>query len=104
MLFDPSSVMRNPWPLAATLFVIMVGKSVAAFVIVIVFRHPVSTALTISASLAQIGEFSFILAEIGVVSGLLAREGRDLILAGAIFSIMFRDTHAATPGRAAPSS
>jgi CPA2 family monovalent cation:H+ antiporter-2 len=89
MLFDPSSVMRNPWPLAATLFVIMVGKSVAAFVIVIVFRHPVSTALTISASLAQIGEFSFILAEIGVVSGLLAKEGRDLILAGAIFSIMF---------------
>ena len=88
MLFDPSSVMRNPWPLAATLFVILVGKSVAAFLIVIAFRHPVSTALTISASLAQIGEFSFILAEIGVVSGLLAREGRDLILAGAIFSIM----------------
>ncbi|MCP4618408.1 MAG: Kef family K(+) transporter [Bradyrhizobium sp.] len=88
MLFDPASVMRNPWPLAATLFVILVGKSVAAFLIVIAFRHPVSTALTISASLAQIGEFSFILAEIGVVSGLLAREGRDLILAGAIFSIM----------------
>jgi len=88
MLFDPASVMRNPWPLAGTLFVILVGKSVAAFLIVIAFRHPVSTALTISASLAQIGEFSFILAEIGVVSGLLPREGRDLILAGAIFSIM----------------
>jgi monovalent cation:H+ antiporter-2, CPA2 family len=88
MLFDPASVMRNPWPLAATLFVILVGKSVAAFLIVIAFRHPVSTALTISASLAQIGEFSFILAEIGVVSGLLPKEGRDLILAGAIFSIM----------------
>ncbi|HKU05215.1 MAG TPA: cation:proton antiporter, partial [Bradyrhizobium sp.] len=88
MLFDPASVTRNPWPLAATLFVILVGKSVAAFLIVIAFRHPVSTALTISASLAQIGEFSFILAELGVVSGLLSKEGRDLILAGAIFSIM----------------
>ena len=88
MLFDPFSVMRNPWPLAATLFVILVGKSVAAFLIVIVFRHPVSTALTISASLAQIGEFSFILAELGVASKLLPKEGRDLILAGAIFSIM----------------
>jgi monovalent cation:H+ antiporter-2, CPA2 family len=88
MLFDPFSVMRNPWPLAATLFVILVGKSVAAFLIVIVFRHPVSTALTISASLAQIGEFSFILAELGVASKLLPKEGRDLILAGAISSIM----------------
>ena len=88
MLFDPATVIRNPWPLAATLFVILVGKSVAAFLIVIAFRHPVSTALTISASLAQIGEFSFILAEIGVVTGLLPKEGRDLILAGAIFSIM----------------
>ncbi|GLH76473.1 sodium:proton antiporter [Bradyrhizobium sp. SSBR45G] len=88
MLFDPASVIREPWPLLATLFIILFGKSLAAFLIVIVFRHPVSTALTISASLAQIGEFSFILAEIGGASNLLPKAGRDLILAGAIISIM----------------
>ncbi|MGY3619452.1 CPA2 family monovalent cation:H+ antiporter-2 [Bradyrhizobium sp. USDA 10063] len=88
MLFDPMSVVREPWPLIGTLFIITIGKSVAAFLIVLAFRHPVATALTISASLAQIGEFSFILAEIGVVSNLLPKEGRDLILAGSILSIM----------------
>ena len=66
MLFDPASVVRDPLPLIGVLFVIIVGKSLAAFVIVLAFRHPISTALTISASLAQIGEFSFILAELGV--------------------------------------
>jgi CPA2 family monovalent cation:H+ antiporter-2 len=88
MLFDPSSVIREPWPLVATLFIILIGKSVAAFFIVLAFRHPLATALTISASLAQIGEFSFILAELGVTLNLLPKEGRDLILAGAILSIM----------------
>ncbi|MGJ5138929.1 YbaL family putative K(+) efflux transporter [Bradyrhizobium oligotrophicum] len=88
MLFDPGSVIREPWPLLATLFIILFGKSVAAFLIVIAFRRPASTALTISASLAQIGEFSFILAEIGGASNLLPKAGRDLILAGAIISIM----------------
>ncbi|WP_315719585.1 MULTISPECIES: YbaL family putative K(+) efflux transporter [unclassified Bradyrhizobium] len=88
MLFDPASIIREPWPLLATLFIIMFGKSLAAFLIVVAFRHPVSTALTISASLAQIGEFSFILAEIGGATNLLPKAGRDLILAGAIISIM----------------
>jgi CPA2 family monovalent cation:H+ antiporter-2 len=88
MLFDPASVLREPWPLLATLFIIIVGKSVAAFLIVLAFRHPTGTALTISASLAQIGEFSFILAELGVKLNLLPTAGRDLILAGAILSIM----------------
>jgi CPA2 family monovalent cation:H+ antiporter-2 len=88
MLFDPASVLREPWPLLATLFIIIVGKSVAAFLIVLAFRHPAGTALTISASLAQIGEFSFILAELGVKLNLLPTAGRDLILAGAILSIM----------------
>jgi len=88
MLFDPASLLREPWPLLATLFIIIVGKSVAAFLIVIAFRHPPGTALTISASLAQIGEFSFILAELGVNLNLLPTAGRDLILAGAILSIM----------------
>src|SRR4029077_20341748 len=88
MLFDPASGAREPWPLLAVLFIIIVGKSVAAFLIVLVFRHPLATALTISASLAQIGEFSFILAELGVALNLLPKEGRDLILAGAIISIL----------------
>jgi CPA2 family monovalent cation:H+ antiporter-2 len=88
MLFDPASLLREPWPLLATLFIIIVGKSVAAFLIVLAFRHPLGTALTISASLAQIGEFSFILAELGVKLNLLPTAGRDLILAGAILSIM----------------
>ena len=66
----------------------MIGKSVAAFLIVIAFRYPIATALMISASLAQIGEFSFILAELGVGLDLLPEQGRDLILAGAILSIV----------------
>jgi CPA2 family monovalent cation:H+ antiporter-2 len=88
MMFDPMSVVREPWPLLATLAIIMLGKSLAAFLIVVLFRHPVATALTISASLSQIGEFSFILAELGVASQILPRDGRDLIMAGAILSIM----------------
>lgn len=88
MMFDPMSVVREPWPLIATLLIIMIGKSLAAFLIVVLFRHPIATALTISASLSQIGEFSFILAELGVASRILSAEGRDLIMAGAILSIM----------------
>ena len=88
MLFDPSSVIRQPWPMVATLLIIVVGKSIAAFLIVLAFRHPIATALTISASLAQVGEFSFILAEFGVNLKLLPPQGRDLILAGAILSIL----------------
>ncbi|AMS39213.1 YbaL family putative K(+) efflux transporter [Aminobacter aminovorans] len=88
MLFDPTSLLSNTWPILATLFIIIIGKSVAAFLIVIAFGYPVATALIISASLAQIGEFSFILAELGVGLGLLPEKGRDLILAGAILSIV----------------
>lgn len=88
MLFDPFSLISNGWPILATLAIIVIGKSLAAFVIVVVFRYPVATALMISASLAQIGEFSFILAELGVGLKLLPEQGRDLILAGAILSIV----------------
>jgi monovalent cation:H+ antiporter-2, CPA2 family len=88
MLFDPATIVREPWPMAATLLIIVFGKSIAAFLIVLAFRHPVATALTISASLAQVGEFSFILAEFGVNLNLLPPQGRDLILAGAILSIL----------------
>ncbi|MBL8701339.1 MAG: Kef family K(+) transporter [Alphaproteobacteria bacterium] len=88
MLFDPASLVRDPLTVVAVLAIIVIGKSVAAFLIVLAFRHPVSTALTVSASLAQIGEFSFILAELGLQLGLLPARGRDLILAGAILSIL----------------
>jgi K+:H+ antiporter len=87
MLFDPNVLVREPLAVLAVLAIIMVGKSLAAFIIVLVFRHPVRTALTVSASLAQIGEFSFILASLGAALGLLPSDGRDLILAGALLSI-----------------
>ena len=88
MLFDPGVLIRAPWSVLATVAIITVGKTMAAFVIVRAFGRPNSTALTISASLAQIGEFSFILAGLGVSMGVLPTEGRDLILAGAIISIL----------------
>ncbi|WP_224548153.1 YbaL family putative K(+) efflux transporter [Mesorhizobium sp. CA16] len=88
MLFDPFSLISNGLPILATLAIIIIAKSIAAFVIVIAFRYPIATALMISASLAQIGEFSFILAELGVGLKLLPEQGRDLILAGAILSIL----------------
>ncbi|MGV3649896.1 MAG: cation:proton antiporter, partial [Devosia sp.] len=88
MLFDPWTLVNDPLPVLATLFIILIGKSVFAFLIVVAFKRPVGTALTISASLAQIGEFSFILAALGVGLGILPPEGRDLILAGAIISII----------------
>ncbi|MBB3592535.1 CPA2 family monovalent cation:H+ antiporter-2 [Rhizobium sp. BK529] len=88
MLFDPYILIERPLPVLATIFIIVIGKSVAALLIVLLFKKPLSTALTISASLGQIGEFSFILAALGVELGLLPGEGRDLILAGAIISII----------------
>lgn len=88
MLFDPSIILTDPLPVLGTVFIIVVGKSLAAFGIVLLFRRPAGTALTISASLAQIGEFSFILASMGVSLAILPEEGQDLILAGALISIV----------------
>jgi len=88
MMFDPMILIEDPLPVLATLFIIVFGKSVVAFVIVRAFKKPFGTALLISVSLAQIGEFSFILATMGVNLGLLPEEGRDLILAGAMLSIL----------------
>ena len=89
MLFDPDDRAAQNWlPVLATLLIIVIGKSVAAYAIVRMFRYSHATALTISASLAQIGEFSFILAGLGVSLKLLPEQGRDLILAGAILSIL----------------
>jgi K+:H+ antiporter len=88
MLFRPAILVEDPLAVLATLAIILLGKSLAAFAIIRLFGYPASTALLVSVSLAQIGEFSFILAGLGVELGLLSERGRNLILAGAIFSIV----------------
>ncbi|MGM9486203.1 YbaL family putative K(+) efflux transporter [Ideonella sp. YS5] len=87
MLFDPAVLIEQPLQVLATVAIIMLGKSLAAAGLVLVLRYPVRTALAASASLAQIGEFSFILAGLGLSLGLLPREGQSLIVAGALISI-----------------
>lgn len=87
MLFDPAMLFEQPLRVLAVVAIIVLGKTVAAFLIVLAFRYPLNTALTVSASLAQIGEFSFILAGLGVALGLLPAEGLGLVLAGALISI-----------------
>jgi len=88
MLFNPAILVEHPWQVLATAAIIMFGKSAAAFVIVRAFGHPNGTALTISASLAQIGEFAFIIAGLGVSLKILPPTGQALVLAGALISIM----------------
>ena len=88
MLFDPMILVQQPLAVLGTLAIIIFGKSVAAFFLVRMFGHSPRTALTIAASLAQIGEFAFILAGLGISLGLLTDEGRNLVLAAAILSIM----------------
>ncbi|WP_422031022.1 YbaL family putative K(+) efflux transporter [Reyranella sp.] len=88
MLLDPAVFVEQPVAVIATIAIIVVGKSVAAYFIVRAFGHSRSTAFTVSASLAQIGEFSFILIGIGIGFGMVPKESRDLVLAGAIVSIM----------------
>ena len=87
MLFDPMVLTEQPFKILAVIAIIMVGKTLAAMALVLAFRYPLNTALTVGASLAQIGEFSFILAGMGVSFGLLSVEGQNLILAGALISI-----------------
>ncbi|AGO53973.1 YbaL family putative K(+) efflux transporter [Serratia plymuthica] len=88
MLFDPMILINEPLAVLATLAIIVFGKSAAAFLLVKMFGHSRRTALTISASLAQIGEFAFILAGLGISLGMMSEHGRNLVLAGAILSIM----------------
>ena len=88
MLFNPAILIEHPWQVLATAAIIMFGKSAAAFFIVRAFGHPNGTALTISASLAQIGEFAFIIAGLGVSLQILPPTGQALVLAGALISIM----------------
>jgi len=86
MLFDPHILISNPLPVLATFLIVTVGKSLPPFGIAVIFRRPMTTAVTMAASLAQIGEFSFILANLSVDLHLLPAEGREYILAGAILS------------------
>lgn len=88
MLFNPGVVLNSPIALIGALAVVLIGKSVAAFAIVLLFRYPVAVGMTVAASLAQIGEFSFILVGLGVSLGILPEQGRDLVLATAIISIV----------------
>jgi monovalent cation:H+ antiporter-2, CPA2 family len=87
MLFDPTILVDHPLEVLTVLLIIMIGKSLGALGIVLLFRYPLHTALVISASLAQIGEFSFILAALALSLGLLPPEGQSLIVAGALLSI-----------------
>jgi CPA2 family monovalent cation:H+ antiporter-2 len=87
MLFDPAVLLQSPFKVLAVVAVIVLGKTLAAIALVLLLRHPLNTALTVGVSLAQIGEFSFILAGLGVALGLLPEEGRSLVLAGALLSI-----------------
>lgn len=87
MLFEPTILLEKPLHVLCIVFIIIVGKSLAAALLVLALRYPLNTAMTVAASLAQIGEFSFILASLGVTLGLLSSEGYSLILAGALISI-----------------
>jgi CPA2 family monovalent cation:H+ antiporter-2 len=87
ILFDPQVLLERPLQVLAVLAIVVIGKSLAAAAVVLAMRYPLNTALTVSASLAQIGEFSFILAGLGVALNLLPVEGQSLILAGALMSI-----------------
>lgn len=87
MLFDPMVLIEEPLHVLAVVAIIVVGKSIAAAALAMAFRYPLNTALTVAASLAQIGEFSFILAGLGISLGLMPQEGLSLVLAGALISI-----------------
>lgn len=87
MLFDPSILLKQPYQVLAVVAIIIVGKFLAAVAIVLALRYPLNTALTVAASLAQIGEFSFILAGLGVSLELLSQDAMSLVLAGALISI-----------------
>lgn len=100
MLFDPQVLLQEPGKVLAVAAVVIVGKTVAAILLVLAFRYPLNTALTVGASLAQIGEFSFILAGLGVALDLLPKAGQSLILAGALISIAFNSVVFAAIGPA----
>lgn len=87
MLFEPEIIFTEPLKLLAVVGIIMIGKTIAAVVLVLLFRYPLNTALTVGASLAQVGEFSFILAALGVSLKLMPEEGQNLVLAASLISV-----------------
>jgi CPA2 family monovalent cation:H+ antiporter-2 len=87
MLFEPAILLEQPLRVLAVVAIIILGKALVAAALVLALRYPINTALTVAASLAQIGEFSFILAGLGVALGLLPAMGMSLVLAGALISI-----------------
>ena len=87
MLLDPNILLEEPLRILVAVAIIILGKSLVAFILVLIFRYPLNTALTVAVSLSQIGELSFILASLGLTTGLLPLEGYSLILAGAFISI-----------------
>ncbi|HQV88301.1 MAG TPA: YbaL family putative K(+) efflux transporter [Nitrosomonas sp.] len=89
MLFDPAVLINEPMRVLGVVAIIIVGKSMAAMILVFILRYPLNTVLTVAASLGQIGEFSFILAGLGLSLGLMPAEGMSLVLAGALISIAF---------------
>jgi CPA2 family monovalent cation:H+ antiporter-2 len=99
MLFDPRVLIEDPWAVLGTVLIVVLGKSLAAFAVVRAFGHPSKTALTISASLAQIGEFSFILIGLGITFEILPVRARGLLLAAAILSILLNPLMFALIGR-----
>lgn len=102
MLFDPAILVRQPLQVLAVVAIIVVGKSLAALAIVLALRYSMRTALTVAAALAQIGEFSFIMAGLGLSLGLLPAEGPGLIVAGALLSIAVNPLLVAAASRALP--
>ena len=101
MLLDPAVLLDSPGRVLAVVAVILLGKTAVAVLLVLALRHPLSTALTVGASLAQIGEFSFILAALGHSLGLLSLAGQNLILAGALISMGLNPLLFSLIGRAA---
>lgn len=87
MLFDPRILVEQPWHILGVVTIILLGKTIAAVALILFFRYPLNTALTVGAGLAQIGEFSFILVALGVSLHLLTLEAQNLVLAGALISI-----------------
>lgn len=88
MLFDPAVILTQPLSLLGTVVIIIGVKSLAAYGIVRAFGHGRPVAATIAASLAQIGEFSFILIVMGVNLNVVPVEARDLVVAGSLLSIL----------------
>ncbi len=102
MLFEPRVLIRHPLEVLEVLAIIVIGKSLAALVIVRLLGRPLATALSVAAALSQIGEFSFILAVMGISLKLLPAEGQNYIVAGALLSIVLNPLVFATVQRLRP--